>query len=164
VRDGISHSLARMGKHDEAIAEARAAATEAPDDREAQLELASRYIDAGRDAEAVGILAPLAASPGARAEVLLRLGYAYARQGDTTNAIKWLGQAETGAQKPSEWRTRARARLDRGVILIKAGRTDEGQALLVSASRGGLGGYIEAQKDAELKRMVKDAELAQRDK
>ena len=164
VRGGKSHSLARLGRHDEAIAEAKAALADAPDDREAKLELASRHIDAGHDAEAIALLAPLAAVPGTSAETLLRLGYAYARQGDIAAAAKWLQQAEDTAQRPSEWRTRARARLDRGVLLIKTGRTDEGQALLVSAKRGGLESYIGAQKDQELRRMVTEAERAQRDK
>jgi tetratricopeptide (TPR) repeat protein len=164
VRDGASRSLARLGRHDEAIAEAKGAVADHPDDTDAKLELASRYVDAKRDAEAIAILAPLAASPKARAETKLRLGFAYARQGDAASANKWLGEAETAAQRPDEWRTRARARLDRGVLLIKTGRTDEGQALLVSAERAGLARYIEKQKDEELLRLVKEAEVAQRDK
>ena len=164
VRGGKSHSLARLGRHDEAIAEAKAALADAPDDREAKMELASRYIDAGKDPQAIELLAPLVAQPSTRSEIMLRFGFALARQGATDAAEKWLRLAEETAQRPSEWRTRARARLDRGVLLIKAGRTDEGQALLVSANRGGLEKYIEAQKDQDLRRMVSEAERAQRDK
>ncbi|HKA86816.1 MAG TPA: tetratricopeptide repeat protein [Haliangiales bacterium] len=164
VRGGLSHSLARLGRHDEAIAEARAAVADAPDDREAKLELASRHIDAGHFSEAVAVLAPLATAAGARGETMLRLGFAYARQGDTAQAEKWLREAEDAARRPDEWRTRARARLDRGVLLVKAGRTDEGQALLVAAERGGLKAYMGAQKDAEVQRILRDAEAAQRDK
>jgi len=164
VRDGISHSLSRLGKHDEAIAEARAALAEAPDDREAKREVASRYIDAGRDQDAIDVLAPLAAAPGARAEVMLQLGYAYAHKGDSAKAVEWLAKAEQNATRPTEWRTRAKARLDRGALLVKGGRTDEGQALLVSAQQGGLARYIEAQKNEDLKKMVADATVAQRGK
>jgi tetratricopeptide (TPR) repeat protein len=164
VRGGASHSLARLGRNDEAIGEARAAAAGAPDNPEAKLTLASRLIDAGRDGEAIVLLGPLASMPGMRGETLLRLGFAYARQGDAATAEQWLDKAENAAQRPEEWRTRARARLDRAVLLIKAGRTEEGQALLVSAKRGGLASYIDAQKNEELRRMVKDAEIAQRDK
>src|SRR5262249_21621718 len=79
VRGGISHSLARLGKHAEAIAEAKGAVADAPDDHEAKLELGSRYIDAGKYPSAVAVLKPLAETPKARAEVMLRLGWAYAR-------------------------------------------------------------------------------------
>ncbi len=164
VRGGASHSLARLGRNDEAIAEAKAAVADHPDDDEAKLELASRYVDARKDADAIAVLEPLASKPTARAETKLRLGFAYARQGNATAAEKWLGDAEAAARRPAEWRTRARARIDRGVLLIKSGRTQEGQALLASAQRGGLAEYIEGRKDAELSRMVKDAEVAQRDK
>lgn len=164
VRDGISHSLARLGKHDEAIAEARAAAADSPDDREAKREVGSRYIDAGRDQDAIDVLAPLASAPGARAEVMLQLGYAYSRKGDNAKAVEWLSKAEGNATKPSEWRTRAKARLDRGALLVKSGSTDQGQALLVSAQKGGLARYIEAQKNEDLKRMVAEATVAQQGK
>jgi Flp pilus assembly protein TadD len=157
----ISRSLARMGKNDEALAEARASLAKDPTDREASLELASRHLDAGHPDEAIAILRPLADDPQARAELVLRLAYAYLAKGDSTSAEKWLRRAEAAAQRPADWRTRARARLDLGVLLVKAGRTDEGHSLLVSSKRGGLANYIAALRDPELNKMVAQAEAAQ---
>jgi tetratricopeptide (TPR) repeat protein len=162
LRGRISHSLARLGRHDEALKEARAALELVPDNREAALELASRHLDAGQPAEAITLLLPLARRPEARGEILLRLGYAYLRQGDLLAAEPWLRRAEAAAARPGEWRTRARARLDLGKVLIKLGRVEEGQRLLVAALQGGLRGYIAAQKDEELQRMVQQAEKAQK--
>lgn len=164
IRGRISHSLARMGKHDEALAEARAALASDPDNAEAKLELAGRQIDANQPAEAVALLEPLARTPGTRPEILLRLGYAYLRQGNSPEAVKWLDAAETNATRPEDWRTRARARLDRGMLLMKMGKTDEGQTLLASSAVGGLRNYIEAQPDDKLKQAVRDAEVAERGK
>jgi Flp pilus assembly protein TadD len=122
IRGRISRSLARMGKHKEALAEARAAQADAKGDSEASLELASRHIDAGEPAEAITILEPLAEGPSARAELLLRLGYAYQLSGDMAAAEKMLRRAETGGGAPAlrlahpgarPRRPRAAARADR---------------------------------------------------
>lgn len=164
VRGRISHSLARMGKNAEALAEARGALASDPDSAEAKLELAGREIDANQPAEAVALLEPLAQTPGTRAEILLRLGYAYLRQGKSVEAAKWFAAAETNASRPEDWRTRARARLDRGYLLVKMGRTDEGQVLLASSAQGGLRGYIDAQENEDLRRAVGEAEKAERGK
>src|SRR5262249_56930929 len=93
------------GRHDGATPEAGGGVAAAPDDREAKLELASRHIDAGHFSEAVAVLAPLATAAGARGETMLRLGFAYARQGDTAQAEKWLREAEDAARRPDESRT-----------------------------------------------------------
>ena len=159
IRGRISRSLARMGKHKEALAEARAAQADAKGDSEASLELASRHIDAGEPAEAITILEPLAEGPSARAELLLRLGYAYQLSGDMAAAEKMLRRAETAAaRRPSDWRTRARARVDLARLLVQTGRDREGNDILVSTKRGGMGPFLEAQNDPKLTAMLERAE------
>lgn len=165
IHGRASRSLAALGRHAEAISEARAAVERDPTNREAALELASRHLESGNPEPAIAILRPLADEPGARAELLLRLGNAYARKGDVKNGELWLRRAEAAAATaPGEWRTRARARLDLAMLLVKGGRTDEGQRILVSSERGGLAGYIAAQQDEELKRAVRQAEVQQKGK
>ena len=79
-------TLAKLGKAAESIEATRAALALAPDDAELSLELASRFIDAQQYEEAQRMLEGQARDPGARGELLLRLGYAHLMPGHTADA------------------------------------------------------------------------------
>jgi len=153
-------ALARNGKHDEAIKKSREAlALEPPGlkSREASLQLASRFVDAGKLNDAVGILEQIANDEQARGEELLRLGYAYQLKGDAAAAKPLFEKAIAKASSPGEWRTRGRAYYDLAVLHAKAGAKDKAKAALTESYRTG---FKMKKVDASLTELAREVERA----
>jgi tetratricopeptide (TPR) repeat protein len=124
----VGKALARLGKTDEAIKKSQDALALEPNDlksREASLQLASRYIDAKKYSDAVGILEQIAHDENARGEELLRLGYAYQLKGENEKAKGLYESAIARATGPGEWRTRGRAYYDLALVSVKAGAKEK---------------------------------------
>src|SRR2546429_8581570 len=101
-----------MGKHHEAIKKSQEALSLEPKSlksREASLQLASRYVDAGDLNDAIAILEQIAQDEHARGEEILRLGWAWYLKGQSETARSLFEKAIARASAPGEWRTRGRA-------------------------------------------------------
>jgi tetratricopeptide (TPR) repeat protein len=161
LRGRISAALARLGRNDEAIAAAKEALAIDRTDRDAVLELGSRQLDAGKRDEAIATL-QAAADGNSRAELLLRLGWAYFENGDLVRAEQLLHRAEEKATLPSEWRTRARARAD--LARIADARHDPAavEANMRRALDEGAGPYLRGQRDRRLQELVTAVEKSPR--
>jgi Flp pilus assembly protein TadD len=159
----IGYTLSRLHRDKEAIEKTQAAIALDPSSTNLQLELASRLIDAGLAEQAIPILVPLA-TPDARAEVTLRLGYAYLMHNELDAAEQAIRRAEAQAQKPSEWRTRARAKYDLAKIELRRGHPDKARGLILDALSAGYKPYSLAREDKDLMVVAKAAELEQQKK
>ncbi len=132
----LGKSLARLGKYDEAIAATQKALELDPAGVDARLQLGSRYIDAARPRDAIAALQILA-TPTARGEVLLRLGWAQWMTGAIDGAAQLFQQALDRAAAPGEWRTRGRAFYNLALVEAKRGRADAARvSLKASLSTG----------------------------
>jgi tetratricopeptide (TPR) repeat protein len=129
----VGKALAREGKVDEGIKKSQDALALEPADlksREASLQLASRYIDANKVNDALGILEQIAHDENVRGEELLRLGYAYQLKGDGAKAKGLYENAIAKATSPGEWRTRGRAYYDIALLEVKAGAKEKAKEAL----------------------------------
>jgi tetratricopeptide (TPR) repeat protein len=129
----VGKTLARMGKHDEAIAKTRAAVELDPLSTEMKVQLASRYIDAGKLTDAIATLDPLAKAGKVRPELLVRLAYAQLKSGAGAAAQPLLEDALARATAPSDWRTRGRAHYDLALLYARKKQDDQAQAHLDAA-------------------------------
>ncbi len=126
----LSKSLARQGRHDEAVVAAKKGFAVSPTSPEARLELGSRLIDAGKTREAVEILEPLSLLNPARGEHLLRLGWAHWLQSEIDPALAYFQRALDVSKAPGDWRTRGRANYDIALVEAKKGRKDAAKVAL----------------------------------
>lgn len=136
----VGKALARTGKADEAIKKSQAALALEPatlKSREASLQLASRFIDAGKVNDAISILEQIANDEQARGEEVLRLGYAYQLKGQNDVAKGLYQKAIAKASSPGEWRTRGRAHYDLAVLHAKAGAKEKAKDALKESLRTG---------------------------
>jgi predicted Zn-dependent protease len=159
----LGYTLSRLHRDKEAIEKTQAAVDKDPSSVNLKLELASRLIDAGLADQALRLLVPLA-TPDARAELTLRLGYAYLMHNELDAAEQVIRRAESQAQKPSEWRTRARAKYDLAKIELRRGHPDKARALILDALSAGYKPYSLAREDKDLMVVAKAAELEQQKK
>jgi hypothetical protein len=83
------------------------------------------------------VLKPLAGRPDARAEAVLRLGFAQALAKDPA-AKATLERAYATAREPGDWRTRARAKYDLARLALQAGQKEQARALAAEAAKEGL--------------------------
>jgi predicted Zn-dependent protease len=134
----LSKALARQGKHDEALVAAKHALDLSPTSLEARLEYGSRLIDAGKVADAVTQLQPLASAPAARGEHLLRLGWAQWLLGNVEGAGASFEKALAVSTLPGDWRTKGRASYDLALVEAKRGKPDAARAALRVALQTGL--------------------------
>jgi tetratricopeptide (TPR) repeat protein len=134
----LAYTLSRLGKSAEAAAFAQKALAYDPDSVELNLELASRWLDAGQFDKAIGTLEPLANRPDARAEAVLRLGYAKLLKGELDESDKLLNRAFSAAKDPADWRTRARAKLNLAQLALKRDKKPQAKKLLGEAAKEGL--------------------------
>jgi tetratricopeptide (TPR) repeat protein len=135
----LAYTLARLGKSAEAATFAEKALAYDPDSVDLNLELASRYVDAGQVDKAISTLEPLAKPADARAEAVLRLGYCKQLKGQLDEAEKLFTRAFTLASKePADWRTRGRAKLNLAGLALKRDRKPEAKKLLGEAAKEGL--------------------------
>ncbi len=156
----VGKALARNGKHDEAIKKSQEALALEPSglkSREASLQLASRFVDAGKLNDAIGILEQIANDEQARGEELLRLGYAYQLKGDAAAAKPLFEKAIAKATSPGEWRTRGRAYYDLAVLNAKAGAKDKAKDALRESLRTG---FKMKKVDASLTDLAREVERA----
>ncbi len=134
----LAYTLARMGKAAEAAGFAEKALAFDPDSIDLNLELASRYLDAGNTAKAISVLEPMSKAKDVRAEVVLRLGYAKLLAGDLDAADALLNRAYLAALKdPADWRTRGRARLNQAHVALARGKKDDAKKLTKDAFTAG---------------------------
>lgn len=119
IRTRLARSLARQGKHEEAIALAKEVVATWPNSRDAKLQLANCYIDANQWDDAVAVLELLKPLPEASADVFLRLGWASFRKGDPAAAKPLYEEALARATKPGHWRIRGRAHYDLALVALK---------------------------------------------
>ncbi len=161
VRGRISSTLAKLGRHDEAIAAAKAGIELDRTDPEAVLELGSRYLDAGKRDEAIEVLQS-AVSGRSRGELFLRLGWAHFGKGDLAKAEALFLRAEAAATAPGEWRTRARARADLARVSEKRGDSVGARNAIERALEEGAGPYLKGQQDRRLVELVTALEKAPR--
>jgi tetratricopeptide (TPR) repeat protein len=161
LRGRVSAALARLGRHDEAIAAAKSGLEVDRSDGDAILELGSRYLDAGKRDDAINVL-QAAANGNSRGELLLRLGWAYFDKGDVTRAEALFRRAEQVATAPGEWRTRARARADLARVCDSRGDAAGAQSAMHRALDEGAGAYLHTQKDRRLVELVAAAEKSPR--
>jgi tetratricopeptide (TPR) repeat protein len=134
----LGHALARLGKKDEAIQVTKEALAHDPDDPELNIELASRLIDAGKDAEAEGHLrAAMDATP-PRTLAGLRLGYLYLRGKRLKDAKDLFNRVIAAATRTDESRLRAVAQADLARVAALEGNLAEAVQRLGAAKEEGL--------------------------
>jgi tetratricopeptide (TPR) repeat protein len=158
LRGRVSAALARLGRHEEAIAAAKLALEFDRSDADAILELGSRYLDAGKRDEAIQVLQP-AANGNSRGELLLRLGWAYFEKGDLGRAEALFRRAEQ-TTAPGDWRTRARARADLARVFDSRGDASGAETAIRHALEEGGGAYLRTQRDRRIVELVDAAEKA----
>lgn len=124
VMSRIGYTHAKLGAHTPAVESTMRALRLTPADPELLLEMASRFVDAGRYDDARTVLQRIVADGAARGEVHLRLGYALLLSGNLAEAERELHTALRLATKRSEWRTRGRARYDLAKIWMRQGARD----------------------------------------
>jgi len=121
ARARVSAILGRLGRNDEALRMAEEVAKRAPQDPRNITTLASRYLDAGRYADALATLKPL--EP-ATARVLNIRGWALLRMNKLDDAQRAFELARTATNDaPFEWRTRGR--VFAGLLRVAAARNDQ---------------------------------------
>lgn len=134
----LAYTLARLGKTKDAAAFAEKAMAYDPESFDLALEHSSRLIDDGQLDKALAVLEPLAAKKDSPAELILRLGYAKLLKGDLDAADKLLNQAFGMAKEASEWRTRARAKLNLAELALERDSKDKAKAAVTDALKEGL--------------------------
>ena len=134
----LAYTLARLGKTKEAAEFAAKAIAYDPESYDLALEHSSRLIDDAQVDKAIAVLEPLAAKKDAPAELILRLGYAKMLKGDLDAAEKLVNQAFGLAKDASEWRTRARAKLNLAEVALKRDAKDKAKAAVTDALKEGL--------------------------
>lgn len=134
----LAYTLSKMGKADASVAYAEKALAYDSASVELNLELASRYLDAGRVEKAIATLEPFAKPPDVGADVVLRLGYAKMLKGENDVAEMLLTRAITLAKEPSEWRTRGRAKLNLAQLYLKKANKEQAKQYLLEAMKEGL--------------------------
>jgi tetratricopeptide (TPR) repeat protein len=135
----LAYTLARLGKTADAAKFAEKALAYDPDSVDLNLELASRYVDAGDVKKAITVLEPLAKPADARAEAVLRLGFAKQHENQLDEAEKLYQRAFTLASKdPADWRTRGRAKLNLAGLALKRDKKADAKKLLGEAAKEGL--------------------------
>ncbi len=132
-----SRELARLKLFDEAIEVSEKALALSPDDPEVQIEAASRYIDAGRDARAEPLLQRAAHAVPPRPLALLRLGYVYFRAHKLKEARAALEQCIAAAHRDDEAKTRGLAHSDLARIDARQNKYAEAVDELKKARAGG---------------------------
>ncbi|MBK7861905.1 MAG: hypothetical protein IPJ65_25470 [Archangiaceae bacterium] len=152
----LAYTLARLGKTKDAAAFAEKAMAYDPESFDLALEHSSRLIDDGQLDKALGVLEPLAAKKEAPPELVLRFGYAKLLKGELDAAEKLLGQAYAMAKDPSEWRTRARAKMNLAELFMKREQKDKAKAAVTDALREGL---RPSAVKPELRALLSDAEV-----
>ncbi|HEY3451894.1 MAG TPA: tetratricopeptide repeat protein [Myxococcales bacterium] len=157
VQARLGYTLARLGKHAEAIEATRAAVKLDPASRDLTLELASRLLDSGDLDGARAALEPLAKDPQASGEVLLRLGYVHLLKSEYDKAEPLLRSAIEKASRPSEWRTRGRAKLDLAKLMVRRGQKEQARAVMLEAIREGYRPLALARPDPDLEELAKAA-------
>lgn len=154
----VGYTLAKLKKVPEALEATRAAQALEPTSRDLKLELASRHVDAGELDAAIGLLEPLAKAEDAPGEVLLRLGWARFLKGELDAAQPLLEKAAQRASRPSEWRTRGRARLDLAKLHARRGDKEKARAAVLEAMRDGYRPLSLSRVDEDLAELGKKAE------
>ncbi len=134
----LAYTLARLGKTKDAADFAAKAMAYDPESFDLALEHSSRLIDDGQLDPALAVLEPLAAKKDAPAELILRLGYAKMLKGDLDGAEKLMTQAYGLAKDASEWRTRARAKVNLAELALKRDAKDKAKAAVTDALKEGL--------------------------
>lgn len=157
VQARIGYTLAKLGRHAEAIEATRGGLKLDPASRDLQLELASRQVDSGDLKGARATLEPLAKDPRATGEVLLRLGYVLLLQGEFGQAEPLLRAAVDKATRPAEWRTRGRAKLDLAKLMVRRGQKDQARAVMLEAIREGYRPLTLSRPDPDLEELAKAA-------
>ena len=137
VMGQIGYALAKQRKYEEAIEWTEKGLRTRPGDAELLLQLASRFIDSGRHAEAVTLLKRVISEGGARGEVHLRLGYAYLKLGKLNEAEREMRTAILEADGSAEWRTRGRARYNLAQLWLESGSPSNAMRQLRMAVREG---------------------------
>jgi tetratricopeptide (TPR) repeat protein len=137
VMGQIGYALAKQRKYDEAVEWTEKGLRTRPGDAELLLQLASRFIDTGRHAEAVTLLKRVVSEGGARGEIHLRLGYAYLKLGKYNEAERQIRTAILKAEGSAEWRTRGRARYNLAQLWLASGSPDNAMRQLRMAVREG---------------------------
>ncbi|HZS37376.1 MAG TPA: hypothetical protein VFF06_11150 [Polyangia bacterium] len=144
----VSALYARLGKYEQAIAMAKAAAQ--PGDAGGAITLASRYLDAGRNPEAIAVLEPIAVD-GAPPKAFERLGRAYLRVGQLAKAERAFERAREDSDRSlAEWRVRGHAFA--GLVLVAAARRNDGAVDEVArqARDEGFAPFLRALNDATI--------------
>jgi len=121
VMGQIGYALSKQREYEAAIEWTEKGLRTRPGDPELLLQLASRFIDAGRHAEAVTLLKRVISEGGARGEVHLRLGYAHLKLGRYNEAEREMRTAILEADGSAEWRTRGRARYNLARLWLESG-------------------------------------------
>lgn len=120
----IGYAHAKRGDLEAALRWTERGLRKNPSDRRLLVEMGSRLIDAERYPEAITVLKRVVSEPGARAEAISRLGYAQLKQGQLEAAQQTIMTAIERASRPSEWRTRGRARYNLAQVWLLSGSPD----------------------------------------
>ncbi|MBL8951694.1 MAG: hypothetical protein JNK82_13010 [Myxococcaceae bacterium] len=134
----LAYTLARLGNTKEAADFAAKAMAYDPESYELALEHSSRLIDDKQVDKALAVLEPLAGKKDAPAELILRFGYAKMLKGDLDGAEQLMTQAHGIAKDPSEWRTRARAKVNLAELAMKRDAKDKAKVAVTEALKEGL--------------------------
>lgn len=112
VMGQIGYTYAKLRNSEKAVAWTKNGLRVNPKDGVLMLALASRMVDSGKNAESVAILRRIIDEGNRRGEVYLRLGYSLLLLGENAEAERYFRTALLNSLRPSEWRTRGRARYD----------------------------------------------------
>jgi tetratricopeptide (TPR) repeat protein len=134
----LAHALARLGHKDEALKLTEAALQQNPRDPELSIELGSRLIDLGRDAEAEPHLRTAMEATPPRALAGLRLGFLYLRAKRLKEARETLTQVVMLATRTDESVVRALAQVDLARVSALENHVDEAVQHLSAARDDGL--------------------------
>jgi tetratricopeptide (TPR) repeat protein len=161
VMGQIGYARAKQRQYEEAIDWTEKGLRTRPGDAELLLQLASRYIDSGRNEEAVTLLKRVVSEGGARGEVHLRLGYAYLKLDRFNEAEREMRTAILKAGGSAEWRTRGRARYNLAQLWLESGSPANAMRQLRMAVKEGFRdrGALEAPSMAALRDQPGYAEL-----
>lgn len=160
VLSRIGYSQAKLGDTAAAIEWTKKALRVSPGDPELLLEMASRFIDAGRPDDARVVLLRVIADGGGRGEVHLRLGYAYLLLGKDHDAERELILALDKAKAQSEWRTRGRARFNLAKLWMRQNAPDLALRQLEYAVSEGFRDLAVFDRDPDLAKLKGDARYA----
>ncbi len=129
----MAATLDKLGRMEDAIDKARESTRLDPSSRSRKVDLAVRYLDAGRFEKAVVILEAIATDKAAQPEAMVTLGRAKLQLGDLDGGDLLLKLALARASRPDQWRTRGRADFNLAKSALRRGQRETAHRYVLDA-------------------------------